>query len=442
MIKSTHITTFLMFSLLFVCVTTSNTWLPYPAAAQGEMLRFDKIKLFGEAEIYHLFAALFFLILFCVKFGPAARGTILGDRNYLKDIFLLYFIAVNALMYFTMQVKNIELQGVGVGPFLPFFVFLTVVFFVQDIFLRNKNSRQLGNILTALEVLILLRCFYTIVKYTLSLGIESPFGGGARMGAEDDFADLFILLFTMALVRLLFDKGAGVRLRLLHISAIVSSSCVGVISFRRYFWAQLLAATGIILLFHWRRNRVNFNKKAAILCCLMALILGSILVVGTDKAVDNRYVGRLLTVLTLVNPQFASRHGTDTGHRAEIADGWHNVRRNILLGITPFGGAQIERFETAAWQSGLFVHNAYLQVWLLYGLLGFVLFAMLYLKSLRLGYTLFHELKDPLGLILIAFLLCQMLKNIVWPTSIVFVNVTIVYIFLISIALRVSRQST
>ena len=45
MLKSTHISTFLIFGLLFVCVSTSTTWLPYPAASQGEIFRFDKIKL-------------------------------------------------------------------------------------------------------------------------------------------------------------------------------------------------------------------------------------------------------------------------------------------------------------------------------------------------------------------------------------------------------------
>lgn len=175
------------------------------------------------------------------------------------------------------------------------------------------------------------------------------------------------------------------------------------------------------------------------MCCSIALTIGSILFVGVDKVADNYYVSRLLTSLTLVNPQFASEHGTDTGHRAEIADGWYNVKRNFLLGITPFGHEKMKRFETAEWQSGLFVHNAYLQVWLVYGLLGFVLFVLLYLKSLRLGHTVFFKLKDPLGLILITFMACQIIKNIVWATAIYFINVTIVYIFLISLVLKIKQ---
>jgi hypothetical protein len=442
MLKRTYISTFVMFSLLFVCISMSNTWLPYPAASQGEIFRFDKIELFGEAEIYHLFAGLFFVILFYVKFGPTASGSVLGDRNFLKNIFMAYLIPVSILMYFAMQIKDVELQGLGVGPLLPFFVFFTVVFYVQDVYLRNKNSKQLQHVLTLVEILILLRCLYSIAKYFLSLGIRSPFGGGVRMGVESDFADFFVLLFTIALVRLLFDRDARVKLRLLHILGIMASSCVGILSFRRYFWAELLVATGIVLFVHCRFNRVDFSKKFAGVFCSIALIVGSVLCMGADRAANNRYVGRLLTSLTLVNPRFASQHGTDTGHRAEISDGWHNVRKNCLLGITPFGHAKIERFETGSWQSGLFVHNAYLQIWLLYGLLGFVLFVLLYVKSLRLGHTLFFKLNNPLGLILIAFLICQMLKNIVWPTAIVFVNVTIVYILLISIALRMRRLNT
>jgi len=429
-----------MYGLLFVCVSTSNAWGPYPESSQGEIFRFDKIALFGEAKIYQIFAGLFFLILFYAKFGPAARGSILGDRSYLKNIFLLYFFGVSALMYMTMHFKDIEPQGLGIGPFLRLFVYFAVVFYVQDIFLRNKKGKQLTGIVTGLEVLLLYRCFYTITKYILSLGIHSPFGSGVRMGFENDFADFFVLLFIIALVRLLFDRDSSAKLRLLHISGIFASCLVGILSLRRYFWIELLMATVIITFLHYRSNRTQFAKRVAVSCCSTALVLGSILFVGPGSLTKNKYTGRLMTCLTLVNPQFASEHGTDTGHRAEIADGWHNVKNHWLLGITPFGHAKVERGETAGWQHGLFVHNAYLHVWLLYGLAGFVLFVLLYIKSLKLGHFVFFKQKNLLGLILITFLACQMVKNIVWPTAILFTNVTIIYIFLISLVLKASRS--
>lgn len=439
MLHRIGITNLLMYGLLLVCVTTSHSWEPFPEAAEGELFRLDTIRLFGEARIYHLFAALLLMVLFFVKFGPNHKGSILGDRNYLKTIFLLYFIPVNILMYLTMQIKNIEPQGLGVGPMMQLFVYFTVAFYVYDVFLARKNGRQLTSILTALEVMILFRCFYTIIKYLLGLGQPSVFGPGARMGMETDFADFFVLLFVIGLARYLFDGPENARLKILHLTAVTASGFVGVLSLRRYLWAELLLATGIIVFLHCH-YRTRFAKKAAVACCSTALILGSILLVGPDRVIENKYSGRLLTCLTLITPRFESEHGSDTGHRAEIEDGWHNVKKHRLLGITPFGHAKMERGETADWQHGLFVHNAYLQVWLLYGLAGFVLFMLLYIKSLKLGFFVFFKQKNLLGLILITFLACQMVKNIVWPTAIVFTNVTIIYIFLISIVLKASKS--
>lgn len=439
MMMKISISDILVYSLLFVCINTSHSWFPYPETSAGEIFRFDKILLFGEANIYHLIAGLFFLILFYVKLGPNNDRNILGDRNYLKNVFLLYFIPVNILMYLTMYIKNITLKGLGVGPFLILFIYVTVVFYVQDIFLKDKNRKQLVNIVTVLEILLLYRCLYSSVKYMLGFGATSIFGWGVRLGTENDFADFFILLFIIALVRLLFRKNESIRYRILHILGLIASSCVCIFSFRRYFWAELLVATGIIFFFHYRFNKVVFTKKAAYVCCLVALIIGSILFVGPNEIADNYYVGRSLTFLTLINPRFDSQYGTDTGHRAEIADGWYNVKRNWLLGLTPFGHEKIKRFETKTWQHGLFVHNAYLQVWIFYGLLGLILFVFLYLKSIWLGYIVFSKFNNILGLILLTFLISQTIKNIVWPTAIFFTNVTILYIFLISIVIRATR---
>ncbi len=440
MLKRISISSILMYCLLLVCVATSNTWEPYPETAEGEILRLDTIRLFGEARVYHLFAALLLIVLFFVKFRPNSKERLLGETNYVKTIFLLYFTAGSILMYLTIHVKNVELQGLGVGPMMQLFVYFTVAFYVYDIFLKGKHSKQPANALTVLEVLILSRCFYTIIKFLLGLGQPNIFGPGARMAPESDFADFFVLLFVIALVRLLFAGHESVKLKLLHLIAVSASSFAGLLSFRRYLWGELLLATVIITFVHYRSNRTPFAKRVAVSCCTTALILGSILFFGPGRLTENKYTGRLITCLTLLNPEFASEHGTDTGHRAEIVDGWHNVKRHWLLGITPFGHDKIERGETAGWQHGLFVHNAYLQVWLLYGIGGFVLFMLLYVKSLKLGYFVFYKLKNQLGLILITFLACQMAKNVVWPTAIVFTNVTIIYIFLISLTLKASRS--
>ena len=432
----------LMYTLLFVCIFTSNNWLAGRFCSPGEIFRFDRILLFGQANIYHLFSALFFLILFFTKFGPNNDRHILGDRNYLKNIFLIYFIPVNALIYFTVYIKNITLVDLGVAPIVTFFVYLVVTFYAQDIFLKNKSKAQLANVLTTLEVLILLRCGYSIVKYLLGFGASNSIIGGIRLGTEDDFADFFILLFIIALTRLLFTKNENKKHRILHISGIVTSSIVAIFSFRRYLWGEFLIAFGIILFFHYRFNKTNFknfNKIIISASGFIVLIISLFLFVGPDKLTHNYYVGRLLTSLSLIDPRYESQYGTDTGHVEEIKDGWYNVRKNWILGVTPFGQEKMRRFKTKQWQKGLFVHNAYLNVWLIYGLLGFILFIFLYFKSLQLGYTIFFKFKNKTGLILLTFMICQMVKNIVWPTVITNINITVIYIFLISFLLR-TRQ--
>lgn len=422
-----------------MCIFTSIHWSYDSSSAQGEIFRFDRILLFGQANIYHLFGGVFFLIVFFVKFGPNRDRDILGEKNYLKNIFWIYFIPVNILIYFTVYIRNITLKDLGVSPIIFFFVYLIIIFYVQDVFLKNKDSKQLNNILTIFELLILFRCCYSIIKYLLGLGTRNPIIGGIRLGQENDFTDFFILLFIIALVRILFGKNENKWNRILHILGIITSSCVAIFSFRRYFLIELLIAIAIISFFHYRFNVAKFNKKIIAVCLSVVFIIGMILFLGPNRLTHNYYIGRMLSSLSLLSYKYESQYGTGTGHREEIRDGWYNVKKNWLLGVTPFGIEKIQRFETRQWQSGYFVHNGYLQVWLIYGLLGFILFIFLYFKSIQLGHIVFFKFNNKLGLILIAFIACQMVKNIVVPTAIKFENITVIYIFLISLVLKAKR---
>ena len=162
----------------------------------------------------------------------------------------MYFIPVNALLYFTVYYKGIIIKDLGVAPIVTFFVYLVATFYIQDVFFKTKSSKQLVNILTILEILIFSRCCYSIVKYMLGFGTHISVIGGIRLGQENDFADFFILLFIIALTRLLFGRNESKSYKILHILGIATSSCVAIFSFRRYFWVVLLAASGIIVFSH------------------------------------------------------------------------------------------------------------------------------------------------------------------------------------------------
>ena len=431
----------LMYIFLFICLTTSGGWGVNEDLSRGEIFRFDKMLLFGQVNIYYLFSVVHIIVLAFEMVSNKYKNNV-SDRNYLKYIWIAYFIPGNLLVYLAVYLKDIELIDLGLQPVAVFFVYLVATYYVQDIFIRNKDREKLSNILTTLEILIIVRCCYSIGKYFVGFGDSNPVRGGVRLGTEDDFADFFILLFIIALSSLLFNKNAGVKTKMVHVLGIITSSYVAIYSFRRYFWGELIVAIGIILLSYYRFGNVNVYKKVMLVFGSVVVIFSSMSFVGADRITNNYYVGRLLTSISLLDYRYESEYGIDTGHRAEIQDGWYNVKKNWLLGITPFGADRMERFETAEWQSGLFIHNGYLQVWVVYGLLGFILYVLLYLKSVQLGYIMFIRYKSNMGLILLTFMACQMIKNIVWPTAITNMNVTIIYIFLISLVLKARRLET
>lgn len=435
----------LTYFFLFVCIFTSKHWGYQILSAGGEVFRFDKILLFGQLNVYYLFAGLFFLIVFFEKFSPNNDRNILGDRNYLKYIFLMYFIPVNVLLYITIYVKGITLYslGSGVAPILMFFVYLVTTFYIQDVLLKNKNYKQLVGIITVLEVFILVRCFYSIVKYFLGFGYHDELlGGRIRLGYENDFADFFILLFIIALTRLLFEKNESRKVRMLHKLGVILSAYVAIFSFRRYFWLELLVAGSIILFFHHRFNKVHINKKVIFTCLIVVFVLGSLLIAGKDRIINNRFVGRFISVFSIIDEgKFTTQYGTNTGHVGELEDGWYNVKRNWLLGVTPLGGEKVKRLEAKWQEGGTYVHCAFLYIWLNYGLLGLALFLALYWKSIRLGLELFINKGLPFGLMLFTFLCAQTIKNIIWNTIIINMNVTIIYIFIISIAIKMKQNT-
>jgi hypothetical protein len=361
-----------------------------------------------------------------------------NEKNFLKYIFWLYFIPVVFLQYATIFLKNIYIKDLGIHMVAQFFVYLIVVYYVQDIFLKDNNSERLNTSITILEMLILLRAFYSILKFILEYGPPNPITGGIRLAKETDFHDFYCLLFIIALTRLLFRKDKKPSLKILHILGIITSSLITIFSYRRNFILEILIALVMLFCFRFRKMKKEYvNLYISGILLIIGFILSLVLFIGPDRSIRNYYIGRMLSSLSLISDKFESEYGTEMGHRAEIEDGWDNVKRNWLLGITPYGQNEMVRVKTRQWQKeGLWVHNAYLYIWLKYGLLGLVLFMSLYIKSLELGYTIYYKLNNELGLILIAFMTCQLIKNIVWPTAIIHMNVTIIYIFLISILLK------
>lgn len=400
----------------------------------------NKFLLFGEISIYHFFAICFSIILVLKKLGPGKKDSLFGDVNYLKIIFIIYFIVVIPQMYLTIYIKDITLTGLGVGPIAKYFIYLAVLFYVQDIFLKNKTFNQINKIFTILQVLILLRCFWSIYKYLLGYGIKlTAVERTVQLAAENDFCDIFLALLIIALTRYLFNKNESAVLKLLHLISIATTTYIVIFSTRRYFWIESIFAYSIVLFYYFRNNKFPVNrlvKPIMSISLLVAITLSATAYVGPERVADNKYIGRFLTAFSLINPNMESEYGDDQGHFEEIIEGWNNVKNHIFLGITPFGVDLMERKLTGDWQGATFVHNGYLCHWINYGLIAFILYITFYLKSIRLGYAAFDKFNNSAGLVLITFLISQMVKNIVWSTVMLNENVTVIYILLISLVFR------
>ena len=425
---------------LFICLHTSNNW-GNPLTAKGEIFRFDKILLFDQIDIYFIFMIIFISILFFSKVSPNNGASVDRKSNYIKTIFILFFIPCNIMIYLAVYLKDIPIEGYGIYPILKFMLYVTATIYFQNLFLNKRNFQQLDKIFLIFEILILIRGFYSIIKYLRGFGDVSPVGGGVRLGTEDDFADFFILLFIISLTKLLFRREENSYKKMVHVVGLITSSIIAIFSFRRYFWLECIVAIGVILLFFSRLKKIDLYTKIILGCFILFIVLFTIILVGPGNITNNYFIGRLLTSLSIINTGFESRYGVQEGHIEEIIDGWYNIKKNWLFGLTPFGYNRIERSQ-ALWQEGLWIHNAYMYVWIEYGLIALILFTIMYLKSIQIGFVVYKKFRSEYGLVLSTFMLCQMTKNIVWPTAISLVNVTIIYIFLISFVLKLKEELT
>jgi hypothetical protein len=250
------------------------------------------------------------------------------------------------------------------------------------------------------------------------------------LGGENDFADYYILLLIIALTRFLFNHNETRFLKYFHLFSTAVVSVVIVFTFRRYLWIELIMTYTIIGYNHLRTNKYNINSTILNLSLALSVLFCTTLYVGPDKITQNNYVGRLLTSLPIISSDFESEYGTVTAHDDEIKEGWYNVKKHFFLGISPFGFGMMERKDTKYQGAAMYVHNGYLYIWLQYGLVGFCLLLIFYYNTLKLGYINFFKYRNSLGLMLITFICCQLVKNIVWTTIIANVGLTIIYIFL------------
>lgn len=166
--------------------------------------------------------------------------------------------------------------------------------------------------------------------------------------------------------------------------AAISSTLVVALSYRRSVWLLLVAGMTLVA---WRALRARHlsSRKFATISALGALFLVILLLsIGTEALAER---------IASINPTSENRlASTNSDHLGDILDAWDVVAENPVAGAGV--GAYYETDRIAGWKTRSFeVHNAFLNSWLKFGLLGLVVYIgfhvrwiMAYFKAGKLGW--------------------------------------------------------
>jgi hypothetical protein len=152
-------------------------------------------------------------------------------------------------------------------------------------------------------------------------------------------------------------------LRTLSILTLVSSALVVSVSMRRTYWGQLGIGLAILVIGLPARIRAR-----------LAIVAGAGALVALTMLDPGALVGRLQSLAVFSgsnNPYAATNHD----HVNDLLDAWDVIESSPLLGNglgAPYATERIKGWKSASWG----VHNGPLHVWIGYGLLGLVSYAL------------------------------------------------------------------
>lgn len=164
------------------------------------------------------------------------------------------------------------------------------------------------------------------------------------------------------------------RTKALWCAGIIVGTAVVALAFRRYAWVELATVfTAFVLLSGVNRRRYIVSIGAVAVACLVTIAL-------TWSALD--WGGRFASLdptQTRADNVYAT---TNQGHIDDILDGWDQVRAHPITGLGV--GVLYHPTRTARWKGDAgMVHNAPVEMWIKFGLLGVGVFFAVYFILFR-----------------------------------------------------------
>jgi hypothetical protein len=242
-------------------------------------------------------------------------------------------------------------------------------------YLSNKPWRRF--IITDLAIAYGLAALIPLARWaagegTILFGIRIPLFFGPVLYLAS-FASIVLLEHWSAGLSA-FSKGYAVAIRI----GAVSSSMLAVLSFRRTYWLVWGIGLGFIVLRRMRDRQMSRGRLAVTVAVITIMVLGVFAVFGSEAVVS-----RLDSFRPGSTSEFSA---TNSDHVNDILDAVDVVITRPIEGIGI--GEVYETDRIADWKSDSFdVHNAFVHVWLKFGVLGLIAYSGFHFAWMRAGLT-------------------------------------------------------
>ena len=260
-----------------------------------------------------------------------------------------------------------------------------------------QRAMTLFGIYVAARIAILL-AFYTIGRGDLLLGVRIPVFDGPTLSA----------IVCAGVIGLgLSGRDSDGKRRRLWLPLSGAACLVVALSFRRTYWAELLAGAALLVVVRKQQALRSFVILAASVA-VAALILGT------------AFYSRLQSLDFTDGDSHYSADNSD--HVGDVLDAWEEVQRAPLAGLGL--GRSYPTWRIRDWKDeSVMVHNAPLHVWLKYGLLGlffFILYHITLFRELRHRQRNLASAQATLVTVVLAYLAAQSIVSLgftPWPYS-------------------------
>jgi O-antigen ligase len=277
---------------------------------------------------------------------------------------------------------------------------------------------------------VLVRMVYGVTKYLLGFGETHNVYIGTPIVFWDGMDLHLASAMAVISVVLLFDKYSPLKKNILILGILISTFAI-MFSLRRAPIANVVFAFVAIFLFFSVKNKRRLLGGLLIAFLIALIVLGIAGGGGQGASTD--------IVLTRIEQVFATDLATEHEfHYFDPIDQLMAILKQPILGLG-FGMPFERTFLQSVEQETTFSHDAYLFVWGGMGIVGLIVYLLLYVKTIRLTRSLFSSLEGSMfPIALVAIILTGLVQGVYSTTSFTSSRMPFVLFFATSLLVKLN----